>query len=63
MHLMASLGKTARVLIPNPPEWRWLTEGRESPWFPGFKLYRQQQDGEWGGALVRLTEDLYSRGC
>jgi tetratricopeptide (TPR) repeat protein len=61
MHLMAGLGKPARVLIPNPPEWRWMAEGHESPWFPGFKLYRQQQDGEWSGALYRLTEDLQNR--
>jgi tetratricopeptide (TPR) repeat protein len=61
MHLMAGLGKTARVLVPNPPEWRWMREGDESPWFPGFKLYRQQQDGEWSGALARLTEDLQQR--
>ena len=63
MHLMASLGKTARVLIPNPPEWRWMAEGHESPWFPGFKLYRQQRDGEWSGPLARLTEDLEKRDC
>jgi Flp pilus assembly protein TadD len=58
MHLMAGLGKTARVLIPNPPEWRWMTEGPESPWFPGFTLYRQPRDGEWGGVLERLRGDL-----
>ena len=29
-------GKTARVLVPAPPEWRWMAEGKESPWFPGF---------------------------
>jgi len=61
MHLMAGLGKTARVLIPNPPEWRWMTEGRESPWFPGFLLYRQPRDGAWGGVLERLRGDLQSR--
>jgi len=58
MHLMSGLGKPARVLIPNPPEWRWMAEGQESPWFPGFTLYRQQRDGEWSGALSRLSEDL-----
>ena len=58
MHLMAGLGKSARVLIPNPAEWRWMQEGPESPWFPGFNLYRQQQGGEWSGTLARLTEDL-----
>jgi hypothetical protein len=58
MHLMAGLGKTARVLVANPPEWRWMGAGDASPWFPGFRLYRQNQDGAWDGALDRLVTDL-----
>jgi hypothetical protein len=58
MHLLAGLGKTARVLVTNPPEWRWLHAAETSPWFPGFRLYRQGQDGDWGGALACLERDL-----
>jgi len=60
MHLLAGLGKTARVLIPYPPDWRWMAEGEESPWFEGFKTYRQLTDGRWSPALQRLTQDLLS---
>ena len=60
MHLMAGLGKTARVLIPSPAEWRWMAGGDESPWFPGFKLYRELIDGGWGQAMVALEHDLSS---
>lgn len=59
MHLMAGLGKTARVLVPNPAEWRWMAEGRESPWFPGFSVYRQLPDRDWSPACERLAEDLH----
>jgi tetratricopeptide (TPR) repeat protein len=58
MHLRAGVGKTARVLVPFPPEWRWMAEGRESPWFPGFSIYRQRPDGDWSEALQRLQDDL-----
>jgi hypothetical protein len=58
MHLRAGVGKTARVLVPAPPEWRWMAEGKESPWFPGFGVYRQGYDGSWEGALEELREDL-----
>ncbi|PWB59280.1 MAG: hypothetical protein C3F16_12495 [Betaproteobacteria bacterium] len=58
MHLMAGLGRTARVLVPNPPEWRWMAEGDESPWFPGFRVYRESRDGTWDAALARLANDL-----
>ncbi len=58
MHLRAAVGKPARVLVPAPPEWRWMAEGKESPWFPGFTVYRQRQDGNWEPALAALRQDL-----
>ena len=58
MHLRAGVGKTARVLVPTSPEWRWMAEGKESPWFPGFGVYRQGYDGSWEEAFDMLTADL-----
>jgi tetratricopeptide (TPR) repeat protein len=58
MHLPALVGKTARVLVPFPPEWRWMADGGESPWFPGFPIYRQSPQASWNGALTQLAADL-----
>ncbi|HLB16645.1 MAG TPA: tetratricopeptide repeat protein [Burkholderiales bacterium] len=61
MHLCASLGRAARVLVTQPAEWRWMKAGDASPWFPGFRLYRQATDGGWEDALARLGQDLRER--
>lgn len=58
VHLRAGTGRTARVLVPCPAEWRWMASGNESPWFPGFGIYRQQMDGDWHEALKQLGCDL-----
>jgi hypothetical protein len=58
MHLRAGLGRSARVLVPFPPEWRWLERAERSPWFPGWPLYRQAGGGDWNFALERLRADL-----
>jgi len=58
MHLRAAAGRTARVLVAFPPEWRWLAGGAESPWFPGFRLYREEETGGWQPALERLAAEL-----
>jgi tetratricopeptide (TPR) repeat protein len=58
MHLAAGLGSRARVVVPNPPEWRWMWRGAQSPWFPGFTLYRQAPDRDWNDALSALATDL-----
>jgi hypothetical protein len=62
MHLAAGAGETARVLVPYPPEWRWMEEGDESPWFPGFEVYRQSIQRSWDEALARLRSDLLGGG-
>jgi hypothetical protein len=58
MHLRAAAGRAAKVLVPQPPEWRWMAAGGKSPWFPGFRIYRQEFDGNWGNAFDRLATDL-----
>jgi tetratricopeptide (TPR) repeat protein len=58
MHLRAAVGRTARVLVPQPAEWRWTAAGTASPWFPGFSIYRQSLDGTWVAALAKLRTDL-----
>ncbi len=61
MHLRAAAGKTARVLVPAPAEWRWMATGDASPWFPGFSVYRQSLHGTWDAALSQLQHDLTAR--
>lgn len=39
-HLRAGLGKSQLVFVPDPPEWRWMVSGDESPWYRGMKILR-----------------------
>lgn len=58
VHLLAGLGRTARVLVPYPAEWRWMRREGRSPWFPDFPVYRQAQSRDWQPALRELRGDL-----
>ena len=58
MHLRAATGKSARVLVTHPGEYRWLIDADRSPWFPDFNLYRQKPDGSWESAFTKLTTDI-----
>jgi Flp pilus assembly protein TadD len=58
VHLRAGIGKTARVLIPFPAEFRWMHAGDEVAWFPGFRTYRQPSNHDWKPALNRLRADI-----
>ncbi len=54
VHLRAGGGGALRVLVPNPPEWRWGAAGETSPWFAGARVLRQAPDGDWSGAWAAL---------
>lgn len=60
IHLLAGLGRRARVLVPYPPEWRWMRTTGPSAWFPEFPVYREQAGRGWSEALARLRADLFA---
>jgi ADP-heptose:LPS heptosyltransferase len=57
-HLAGTLGKRTWVLLPYSPDWRWLLDRDDSPWYPSVKLFRQEKIGNWNGLLDRLKVDL-----
>lgn len=58
VHLLAGLGRTARILVPYPAEWRWMRREGRSPWFADFPVYRQSQSRDWQPALRALRSEL-----
>ena len=57
-HLAGALGRPFWVLLPLDPDWRWLLEREDSPWYPTARLLRQGEDGDWGGVLDRLDHAI-----
>jgi ADP-heptose:LPS heptosyltransferase len=57
-HLAGALGKPVWVLLPDPPDWRWLTGRNDSPWYPTMRLFRQQDREGWGPLISRVAESL-----
>ena len=59
-HLAASLNKPTLILIPHAPDWRWMLDRDDSPWYPTVKLYRQTTLGDWQTSLQTLFIELDS---
>lgn len=57
-HLSGAMGMKTWTLLSSTPDWRWLRERDDSPWYPTMKLYRQQHAGDWGPVLRRVAADL-----
>jgi ADP-heptose:LPS heptosyltransferase len=57
-HLSGALGRPTWVLLPFTPDWRWLLDRDDSPWYPTAKLYRQKAVGDWNEVFARVATDL-----
>lgn len=58
VHLAGALGKPVWVLLPEVPDWRWLMERPDTPWYPTMRLYRQGADKNYDPVLARIGADL-----
>jgi ADP-heptose:LPS heptosyltransferase len=57
-HLAGALGKETWILLPFSPDWRWLTQREDSPWYPTVRLFRQPAPGDWDGLFESVKTAL-----
>ena len=57
-HLSGALAVPTWLLVPFVPDWRWLLDREDSPWYPTMRLFRQRSPGDWEGVLARVREAL-----
>ncbi|ALG75516.1 hypothetical protein VY88_28315 [Azospirillum thiophilum] len=60
-HLAGALGVPVWVMVPFAPDWRWMLDRDDSPWYPTMRLFRQERPGSWDGAIHRLERALRER--
>lgn len=57
-HLAASLGKPVWLMLPFIPDYRWLMNREDSPWYPTMRLFRQERLHDWSGVVGRIANGL-----
>jgi Tfp pilus assembly protein PilF len=57
-HLAGAMGKPVWIMLPYAPDWRWLLDRDDSPWYPTARLFRQSRAGDWIGVTRQVAEAL-----
>jgi ADP-heptose:LPS heptosyltransferase len=57
-HLAGALGRPVWTLLAHVPDWRWLLDREDSPWYPTMRLLRQPQPGNWEAVIQQVAREL-----
>jgi hypothetical protein len=57
-HLAGALGRPVWILLPYVPDWRWLLNRDDSPWYPTARLFRQTETREYPSVIDLLRREL-----
>jgi len=57
-HVAGAIGRPAWLLIPYRPDWRWLLDREDSPWYPTMRIFRQTTRGDWPPVIARAASEL-----
>ncbi len=57
-HLAGALGRPVLTLLPFVPDWRWLLNRDDSPWYPTMRLFRQPSPGDWEAVIRNIEREL-----
>lgn len=58
VHLAGAMSHPTWVLLPHVPDWRWLNDREDSPWYPSMRLFRQPAINDWDSVLKKVGEEL-----
>jgi len=57
-HLAGALAKPVWLMLPWLPDWRWMLDREDSPWYPTMRLFRQRSRGDWDEVITRIKRGV-----
>jgi Flp pilus assembly protein TadD len=60
-HLAGALGRPVFLLLPHVPEWRWLLDRGDSPWYESMRIFRQPAARDWAGVVEAVGAALAAK--
>ena len=59
-HLGGALGRPTWLALKHVPDWRWMLDRDDSPWYPTMRLFRQPERDDWSSVFAAIERELRS---
>lgn len=60
-HLSGALAKPVLLMLPEPPDFRWMRDRSTTPWYPDIRIFRQPSRGYWGAVIAAVRAEVVKR--
>ena len=60
-HLAGAMGRPVWIMLPRAPDWRWLLDRADTPWYPTVRLFRQTTPRRWDDVAQAIAAELAAR--
>ena len=60
-HLAGALGRPVWTLLSFAPDWRWMLDRADTPWYPTMRLFRQPRPNDWAGVFREVRRELAAK--
>jgi ADP-heptose:LPS heptosyltransferase len=57
-HLAGAMDRPAAIMLPRTPDWRWLLDRADSPWYKSVRLFRQSVSRQWDEPVAAIAAHL-----
>jgi hypothetical protein len=57
-HLAGALGRPVWIALKHVPDWRWMQDSADTPWYPTARLFRQNRRDDWDDVFARIASEL-----
>lgn len=57
-HLAGAMRRPVCTMLPYAPDWRWLLDREDTPWYPEMRLFRQTTPRRWDDVVARVASHL-----
>ena len=62
-HVAGAIGKPVWILLPFAPDYRWMLDRDDTPWYPTARLFRQSSPGDWNSVIAEVVQAMQELGA